>query len=87
MKRLRLVALMTGAKKDGTAWYKATFKTKNKEGNLILKDFWLSSDVGAATVSAGLLEDVDVFVECDMDERLNPSISRISATTKAGVNA
>lgn len=82
MKRLRLVALMTGVKKDGGAWYKATFKGKTKDGKLILKDFWLSSEIGAATVSAGLLEDIDVFVECDMDERLNPQISRISALTK-----
>lgn len=83
MKKLRLVALMTGAKKDGTAWYKATFKSKNKDGKLLLKDFWLSADVGSTAVSAGLLEDVDVFVECDIDERLNPQISRISAVTKA----
>lgn len=87
MKRLRLVALMTGAKKDGTAWYKATFKSKNKDGKLLLKDFWLSADVGSTAVSAGLIEDVDVFVECDIDDYLNPSISKIIPTTKAGVNA
>lgn len=85
MKRLRLVALMTGAKKDGSAWYKATLKGKTKDGKLILKDFWLSADVGATAVSAGLLEDVVVFVECDIDERLNPQISRISAVTKTTV--
>lgn len=87
MKRLRLVALMHGAKKDGTKWYKATFKNKNKEGKVILKEYWLTPDVGSATLSAGLEEDVDVYVECEMDDYLNPSISKIMPTTKAGVNA
>ena len=86
MKRLRLVALIWGDKKNGTKWYKATFKNKNKDGKLVIKEYWLTPEVGSAALNAGLEEDVDVYVECELDDFLNPSISKIMPTTKAGVN-
>lgn len=78
MRKVRMVALTTGTGKSGRPWYKALLKIKTENGPVI-QDFWLTEEVGRSAIKSGLIEDCDVVVECDLDQYLRPSISKISA--------
>lgn len=83
--KVKLVCLVTGAKKNGSGnWYKATF-LKVTHGVPAVADFWLSEEVGQAAMSAGLIHDRDVYVTLGLDEKLRPSIVEIIAAEEIEV--
>ena len=82
MTKIRLVCLIVGQKKDGTNWYKASFKKHDSNGNPQTAEFFLPRELGEKAVREGLREDIDVLVELDFDDFFRPTISSI---TKAKV--
>lgn len=74
---VRLIALSSGIGKTGKPWYRAVMKAKSKDGSPIVENFWLDSEVGEQAKLQGLLEDVDVLVECGLNQRLQPTITGI----------
>lgn len=75
--KVRLIALSSGKSKTGKTWYRATFKSNLEDGTPIVADFWLPTEVGEEAKKNGLLEDVDVIVECGMDSHLRLVITGI----------
>ena len=86
MVKLRLVCLLCNKKKDGTGmWYKATFKKHNADGKPVVGDIFLPEKVGAEAVAAGLLEDIDVMAEIDLDSFFRPTIVSMTKASKSSV--
>lgn len=86
MRKLRLLALESGiSSKSGKAWYKALFRGKTKEGASVTKEFWLSEEVGKSALSQGLKEDMDVYVECGLNDYLSPEIQEIQAVEQSDI--
>ena len=76
MKKAHMVALTSGTGKSGKPWYRAILKARTENGPVI-QDFWLSEEVGRSAMKAGLLEDCEVLVACELDKYLRPAISDI----------
>ncbi len=88
MINLKLVALVSGKRKDGSGtWYRATIKGHNKDGKPVVNDFYLSEDVGEKAVNDGIIEDCPVTVDFDLDDYMRPSISKLTKVTSSSVTA
>ena len=77
MQKVRLIALSSGIGKTGKPWYRAVLKANAQDGSPIVESFWLACEVGEQAKLQGLLEDVEVLVECGLDQRLRPAITGI----------
>lgn len=82
MKDLRLVALVSGNRKDGSGkWFRATLKGHNKDGLPVVNDFYLSQEVGEKAVRDGIVEDCNVNVSLHFDDYMRPEICDITKAT------
>lgn len=85
MKDLKLVALVSGNRKDGTGkWYRATLKGHNTEGKPIVDNFYLDDSVAEKAVQDGIVEDCAVNVTFDLDEFMRPVISSLTKVSTTG---
>ena len=72
---LTLVAMVSGQRKNGQgAWYRATLKGRDDAGNPVVRDFFLSPEVGEKAVKDGMLEDCAVKVQLGFDNYMRPNI-------------
>lgn len=78
MKKARLIALMSGVGKSGKPWYRVILKGKTENGPVV-QEHWLDESVGRSAVQAGLVDDCNVYIRCDLDDYLRPVIAEISA--------
>lgn len=76
MKKVHLVALMSGVGKAGKPWYRVILKSSSDRGPVV-QEHWLDETVGRSAVQAGLIDDCDVLVDCSLDAYLRPAISAI----------
>ena len=77
MRKVRLIALVSGNKKNGGMWYKATLKANKADGTPIVNDFFLSETAGKEAIKQNLIEDVDVELDFDFDDFLHICIAHI----------
>lgn len=77
LQQVKLIALSSGIGKTGKPWYRAVLKANAQDGSPIVESFWLAAEVGEQAKLQGLLEDVDILVECGLDQRLRPAITGI----------
>ena len=82
MNNFILVALVSGKRKDGSgSWYRASLKGHNSQGHPVVRDFYLSEEVGEKLVKDGILEDCPVNVSFGFDEYMRPSIAGLTKAT------
>ena len=72
-----LLALTSGTGKSGNYWARGMIKSHMDNGHPIVKEFFLPPEVGRRLQEKGLIEDVPVYVECELDQFLRPCISDI----------
>ena len=86
MKRLKLICLTKGKKKDGSGnWYKATILGRNTEDKPVTSDFFLPKEVGEKMEADNLMEDADIKVDLAFDDYLRPTIVGITRATTVPV--